>query len=179
MFIFLMIIHVIVCLVLILAVLLQAGRGGGMSDMFGGGQPSSLFGTQTNVFLTRATEVCAVLFMVTSVGLGLLTTQKSKSLMDRVNLPVASIPAKASSETPKPLEVPKVPQAPETPALPTAVAEAVAPVTETVSSAASTTVSEVVNQASNTAQAVVDAGQKAAGAVSEAVKAPLTEANAS
>lgn len=118
MYIFLLIIHVIVCLMLISVVLLQAGRGGGMSDMFGGGQPSSLFGTQTNVFLTRATEVCAVLFVVTSVGLGILTTRQSKSLMDRVSFPAANA---ALPSAPKPIEVvPPVqaaaPAAVETPA---------------------------------------------------------------
>ena len=53
MYIFLIVVHVVVCLVLILVVLLQAGRGGGMSDMIGSGQPQSLFGTQTNAFMTR------------------------------------------------------------------------------------------------------------------------------
>ena len=83
MYLFLIIVHVIVCMVLILVVLLQAGRGGGMSEMIGGGQPQSLFGTQTNVFMTRATEVCAVLFMVTSLSLGVLSTQRGKSLVEK------------------------------------------------------------------------------------------------
>ena len=83
MYIFLIIVHIIVCMVLILVVLLQAGRGGGMSDMMGGGQPSTLFGTQTNAFMTRATEVCAVLFIVTSLSLGILSTQRGKSVMER------------------------------------------------------------------------------------------------
>ena len=83
MYIFLLIIHVIVCLVLIFVVLLQAGRGGGFSEMVGGGQPQSIFGTQTNTFMTRATEVCAVLFIVTSLSLGILTSQKSKSLVEK------------------------------------------------------------------------------------------------
>ena len=83
MYIFIILVHVIVCLVLILVVLLQAGRGGGMSDMMGGGQPQSLFGTQTNEFMTRATEVCAVLFVITSLSLGIISTQRGKSLVER------------------------------------------------------------------------------------------------
>ncbi|GEM_PF-923368 len=83
MYIFLVILHVIVCLVLIMVVLLQAGRGGGMSEMIGGGQPQSLFGTQTNQFMTRATEVCAVIFIITSLSLGVLSTHRGKSLMER------------------------------------------------------------------------------------------------
>ncbi len=81
MYIFLMIVHVFVCFVLIAVVLLQAGRGGGFSEMMGGAQPQSIFGTQTNMFMTRATEVCAVLFIVTSLSLGILSTQRGKSLM--------------------------------------------------------------------------------------------------
>ena len=81
MYILLLIIHVIVCLVLVAVVLLQAGRGGGFSDMLGGAQPSSIFGTQTNAFMTRATEVCAVLFIVTSLSLGVLSVQRGKSLV--------------------------------------------------------------------------------------------------
>ena len=105
MYIFLMIIHVIVCFVLIMVVLLQAGRGGGFSDMLGGGQPQSLFGTQTNDFMVRATEVCAILFVVTSLSLAIISTQRGKSLVARQKLMhdiQASVPA-------------AVPQAPPTP----------------------------------------------------------------
>jgi preprotein translocase subunit SecG len=83
MYAFIIVIHIFVCLVLIAVILLQAGRGGGMSDMFGGGQPNSILGTQSNVFMTRATEVCAVLFVITSLTLGILSTQKGKSLIEK------------------------------------------------------------------------------------------------
>ena len=104
MYIFLLIIHVIVCIVLILVVLLQAGRGGGFSDMLGGGQPQSLFGTQTNAFMVKATEVCAVLFVVTSLSLAILSTQRGKSLVANQRL-LQQIQSK----------LPAIPQAPKAP----------------------------------------------------------------
>ena len=110
MYTFLIIVHVFVCLVLIAVVLLQAGRGGGFSEMMGGSQPQSIFGTQTNTFMTRATEVCAILFIVTSLSLGILSTQRGKSLMEKRSLldnmkrSVAAIPTPIAVPAKKPVE---------------------------------------------------------------------------
>src|SRR3989338_8649340 len=82
MVVFLIVVHVFVCLVLIAVILLQAGRGGGLSDI-AGSQPQSILGTQTNAFMTRATEVCAVVFIITSLTLAIISTQKGKSLMEK------------------------------------------------------------------------------------------------
>jgi len=74
-------IHIIVCLVLIIVILLQAGRGQGLSgSSFGGGNVQSLFGTKSSSFLTKATTVCAILFLFTCIGLNVLEVQKSRSL---------------------------------------------------------------------------------------------------
>ncbi len=75
------ILHVVVCLVLILVILLQAGRGQGLTGAsFGGGNVQSLLGTKASSFLTKATSVCAVLFLLTCIGLNALEIQKSRSL---------------------------------------------------------------------------------------------------
>ena len=74
-------VHVIVCLVLIIVILLQAGRGQGLTgSSFGGGNVQSLFGTKASSFLTKATSVCAILFLFTCIGLNILEIQKSRSL---------------------------------------------------------------------------------------------------
>lgn len=80
--------HVVACLVLITAILLQSGRGGGLSEMLGGagGQSQKLFGTQTSDFLTKGTTYCAIMFVITSVTLGILTSQKSKSIMESAKI---------------------------------------------------------------------------------------------
>ena len=77
---FVVIVHVTVCLVLILVILLQAGRGSGLSWGSFGGTPQSLLGTKSASFLTKATSVCAILFLFTCIGLNILETRKSRSL---------------------------------------------------------------------------------------------------
>ena len=63
--------HAIVSLGLIFLILLHAGRGGGMSDMFGGGMSSGNFGGSTVVEknLDRITVGAGILFAITTVVL--------------------------------------------------------------------------------------------------------------
>jgi preprotein translocase subunit SecG len=78
-------VHIFVCLFLILVVLLQQGRGGGMGGAFGGGAAQQVFGGRgAGNLLTRATAVCATLFMLTSVGLAYLSSAGDRELKDRV-----------------------------------------------------------------------------------------------
>ncbi|MEM6533555.1 MAG: preprotein translocase subunit SecG [Myxococcota bacterium] len=66
------IVHVTTCLVLILAVLLQSGRGGGMGAALGGGggAGSQIFGGRgASTFLTKITSGAAVIFFLTSITL--------------------------------------------------------------------------------------------------------------
>jgi len=83
MFIFLTVLHVMACVFLILVILLQAGRGGGLSEMFGGGgdQTQKMFGTQTNVFLVKLTSVMATMFILTSITLAVMSANRGKSLL--------------------------------------------------------------------------------------------------
>jgi len=61
-----MIVHVVVCLFLVGAVLLQSGKGGGMAGAIGGGMASSsvLGGRTATTFLTKATTILATVFFI-------------------------------------------------------------------------------------------------------------------
>ena len=65
-------IHVVASLILILFILLHAGRGGGLSDMFGGVSGGTLAGsTVVERNLDRMTVVVALVFMFTTVLLSM------------------------------------------------------------------------------------------------------------
>ena len=66
------VIHVLVSLALILLVLLHSGRGGGLSDMFGGGMGAASSGsTVVEKNLDRITVSIAVIFAFTTVMLAI------------------------------------------------------------------------------------------------------------
>jgi preprotein translocase subunit SecG len=68
------VLHVIFSLAMAALILLHAGRGGGLSDMFGGGfAPTSMRGsTVVERNLDRLTVVAGVLFAITTVALTFL-----------------------------------------------------------------------------------------------------------
>ncbi len=86
----LIIVHVIVCLALIMIVLLQTGKGADMGAAFGGGSSQTLFGsTGASTFLSKATTVAAVVFMLTALALAYLSTHKTgSSIMLDSNAPI-------------------------------------------------------------------------------------------
>ena len=68
----LLVIHVLVCLVLIVSILLQSGKGGGLAGgAFGGmGGSSAVFGgTGAATFLSKVTTYLAIVFFLTCIGL--------------------------------------------------------------------------------------------------------------
>jgi len=74
------IIHVIVCVVLIIAVLLQSGKAADLAGAFGGGGSQTAFGPRGGAtVLAKLTEISAVLFMVTSLGLWVLSGKDTSS----------------------------------------------------------------------------------------------------
>jgi len=69
----LVVIDVLVALLLIFLILLHSGRGGGLSDMFGGGQLGGSMAGSTVVErnLDRLTVIACIIFMFTTVILAL------------------------------------------------------------------------------------------------------------
>jgi preprotein translocase subunit SecG len=69
----LLVIDVVVALLLIFLILLHSGRGGGLSDMFGGGQLGGSMAGSTVVErnLDRLTVIACIIFMFTTVLLAL------------------------------------------------------------------------------------------------------------
>jgi preprotein translocase subunit SecG len=98
--IFLIIMHVVVSIALIMIVLLQTGKGADMGAAFGGGSSQTLFGsTGASTFLSKATTVAAVVFMLTSLSLAYMSTHKTgDSIMKDTKAPIEQQAAPAAPE---------------------------------------------------------------------------------
>jgi preprotein translocase subunit SecG len=109
-------IHLISCVLLVISILMQAGRGGGLTETFQSAE--SMFGTQTNVFMVRFTTILAVIFLSTSMFLAFNSSKVDKSLMANKKLlstipkPIATSKAKnADNDVQVKVEAPR-PMAP-------------------------------------------------------------------
>lgn len=81
MYTFLVALHIMVCIVLILVVLLQRGKGGDVGAALGGGGSNTVFGSRgAGNFLTKLTTGSATIFMITSLSLAYLGNQASNPL---------------------------------------------------------------------------------------------------
>ncbi len=93
------IVHIVVSLFLILVVLLQSGQSGDIAAAFGGMGSQTAFGTRTTAtVLSKATTWAAIIFMLTSITLSVLTARSSHhggSVLEGTrSAPVQSAPAK-------------------------------------------------------------------------------------
>lgn len=78
---FLIIIHTIFCVLLVTVILMQSGRGGGLTEGFSSAE--SMFGAKTNAFMVKLTTIFACLFLLTSVVLAKLSAKRDDSLMTK------------------------------------------------------------------------------------------------
>ena len=125
---FVLVIHVMVCLVLMAVILLQGGRGGLSETLAAGGTAQSLFGGGVTTVLTRITGVCAVVFMVTCLTLAYLSTVGGRSVIDQLPAGVSDalpgLPGVIPSSTVPPVSPASTTSVPAAPASPTPSSEA-------------------------------------------------------
>lgn len=97
------VVHVIVGISLILVVLLQRGKGASMGAAFGGSS-QTLFGSRgPQSFLGKLTTIVAVVFMLTSLSLAVLSSKKpTASIMQKSNIKDTKPAATANPVTPAP-----------------------------------------------------------------------------
>ena len=99
--------YVLTCLVLMLVVLIQQGKGGDIASAFGGGSSQAAFGARTGAtLLTKVTWVCAGLFVVGALALSVIGQRGPASVLGAVPLPK---PAQ-SAPAPKPAAPQPTPQ---------------------------------------------------------------------
>jgi preprotein translocase subunit SecG len=114
------VLHVIACLFLMLVVLVQPGKSGGLGAFTGAAAQQVFGGRGAGNFLTKTTWITATVFFLSSISLAYLSSSTDESLEKK---------AKATAQTAKPVPV-KPPEPPkpvpvQTP--PPAPAESVAP----------------------------------------------------
>lgn len=103
-------IEIIVGILLIIAVLLQAGRGGGLAGAFGGAGFGTVFGIRrTADFLSKLTIALGTIFLLLAVIINLffLPGKTPESVRESViqqrarSVPPITVPAPQQTETPQ------------------------------------------------------------------------------
>lgn len=110
---FIVFIHMAACIFLVITILMQAGKGGGLAESFSSAE--SMFGTQTNRFMVRTSSVLATIFLTTSLVLAVFGSKSQTSLMsNKAMIPQTSAKPATPAEpevsvkvsTPQPMETP-------------------------------------------------------------------------
>jgi preprotein translocase subunit SecG len=106
------IVHIIVCVILILAVLLQSGKAADLAGAFGGTGSQTEFGTRSSAtMLSKVTTGAAILFMLTSLGLYIMSAKSTNSVVGG-----GSAPAKTAATAVNPAPKKEAPAAQQPPA---------------------------------------------------------------
>jgi len=95
--------HVLVCIILVLVVLLQSGKGADLAGAFGGGATQTAFGSRGPAsFLSKMTTVAAVVFMLTSISLSMISTRtdSGRSVLEETTPAAPASPAESKEAQP-------------------------------------------------------------------------------
>lgn len=154
------VLHIFVCFFLILVVLIQPGKSGGLGAALGGAGATQVFGGRgAGNFLSKATWACASTFFLTSIVLAYISSSADDSLEDRS---VAAVPAKEAASDPAAAK-----SANEAPAEPAAAGE---PAPENAAAAAEGSAAEVNDVPEGNAEPVTPGA--AAGEASAVIPSP-------
>lgn len=83
--------HVVICVLLVVTVLLQFGKGAELGAVMGGGASQAVFSSSAKGnFLTKTTTVLAIGFMVNSIVLTTLKSRDSKRSLFDNEAPIAA-----------------------------------------------------------------------------------------
>ena len=105
------ILHVIVCAILIAVVLLQSGKSADLAGAFGGVGSQTAFGGRGSAsLLSKITTAAAVIFMLTSLGLWIVSAKGTSSVVSDEKTPAVPAQTQApAAKTPEKKETPAEP----------------------------------------------------------------------
>jgi preprotein translocase subunit SecG len=100
---FLTVLHIIVGLFLILVILLQAGKGAAIGASLGSAGSQAMFGSSgAGNFLTKLTTAAAIIFMVTSLSLAVISSKRDQdSVITEVEETTEQVPPAGKEELPQ------------------------------------------------------------------------------
>jgi preprotein translocase subunit SecG len=94
-------IHVVVCLFLVIVVLLQSGKAADLAGAFGGMGSQTAFGPRgAATVLSKATTIAAVVFMLTSISLAIMSTRNAGASSSVLERQKSAAPAKPGATPP-------------------------------------------------------------------------------
>jgi preprotein translocase subunit SecG len=94
-------IHILVCIILIIAVLLQSGKAADLAGAFGGAGSQTAFGPRgAATLLSKVTTIGAVIFMLTSMGLWILSAKGDRSVVSGEKEAPAAVETKKDATAP-------------------------------------------------------------------------------
>jgi len=94
-----LLLHLVVCVLLILIVLLQSGKGSA-AGIFGASGADNLFASPTAFnAVNKFTAILALVLMITSVVLTMISNKKNTvSVLDNIKVPVAAAAAQPAAQ---------------------------------------------------------------------------------